>query len=854
MAFLDVNKKMLAYLLTNGTHEDELRRFFRDSRAQLILRGARVQNLPRRNSDRIRAICDQLPPKTDETLRDWFIRNLSLSDPMPREDVKTYLQLRFDQSEDIQKADIKLIARSILIYLVDDMEDNELLALLQRPSGTHSITDNVPPIEQIDDMLQPVLDQGPGNDGYTGSTSAVVSYQLTDLLSAIIANDQTAIDEALTPFPFPTRALVDALVGIRCGDMESASKHLEALDEKCLEAEYIKKAMTRATTISGDGSIASGTQLLIPQPIADFPVSDSYDIVGICTNESETGAIFVKPLALRVDDKIYLLTRDDRVKLFPDSGDVMTHRSELRYQPRRRDLLHWRVLENEHATGKTRFRLESELEPLLEVYPVSVPSHDPDEIRERIKIVASTNQLSTNQQTVFALSDGIVLLSPKGVDITRNDAYEVAWQSLSAMDTWLIEGRQYCINPLKNSIFTLDLSTPESYLRHALKALEMEQKSSLSKTQKRELFELFRASLSSENKPRAERIISSVEQVSLKDEDVETILNLLNAKEEVRSRVQEMLDNGYASLKTEFSGLQAEIETLKQRKLHLKHEAREIERGNRESIEATSSLVKNVFSKSIQDGLATLANVEIFKALSGNSFSSGIETPLAILPAVPAIDTWRLNQSLSIPQALERIMMLGLNRRQAIVLVEVCSLSLRSGAIFILSGNRARQYLQLLARIDCQNAGVIDVPMGLSSGKLVREALDALPDVSSVVALNGDLSPVEIYAARIIDMFYEAAFDGNAPPKPFLISCLGSDMCLPLPKLLRHVSVHIDLNQPWDAGVRTLAEIDADSFSLMESLRQKIFEGLANVRPEYRSHVERALVAAISPAERPEDV
>ncbi|RMS15963.1 hypothetical protein ALP72_03980 [Pseudomonas coronafaciens pv. coronafaciens] len=144
--------------------------------------------------------------------------------------------------------------------------------------------------------------------------------------------------------------------------------------------------------------------------------------------------------------------------------------------------------------------------------------------------------------------------------------------------------------------------------------------------------------------------------------------------------------------------------------------------------------------------------------------------------------------------------------------------------------------------------------MGLSSGKLVREALDALPDVSSVVALNGDLSPVEIYAARIIDMFYEAAFDGNAPPKPFLISCLGSDMCLPLPKLLRHVSVHIDLNQPWDAGVRTLAEIDADSFSLMESLRQKIFEGLANVRPEYRSHVERALVAAISPAERPEDV
>ncbi|MEE4129130.1 hypothetical protein [Pseudomonas viridiflava] len=805
-----------------------------------------MQNLPRRNSDRIRAICEQLPSKTDETLRDWFSRNLSLSDPMPREDVYTYLQLRFDQSEDIPKADIRLIARSILIYLFDEERDQDLLSFLRRPSEDNSKSVTAPLIDasvEISNAIESpgdVIDNGEGEDLIPGS------HQLTELLAAIIADDQKAIDEALSPYPFTTRALVDALISIRYGDDDSAYKHLEMLDQDCLEAEYIKLALERVNTQVGAGTSSSGVQLFVPQHLQQSITASSFDIIGTYTNESELGAIFVRPLALRIYDKIFLLSREDRVSLFPDSGDVITHRSELRYPPKRRDLLHWRVSENENSTGKTRFRLIAELEPLLEVYPVSVPSHDPDEIRERIKALAATNELSTTHQTVFALADGIALLSPKAVDITRDEAFDLAWQSLGSLNTWLIEGRQYCLEPAKGSNFTIDLSTPESYLRRVFKSLEAEQKASLSKSQRRELFELFRASLSSENRPRAERIISSLEQTSLSDEDVETVLSLLNAKVEVRSRVQSMLDTEYASLKSEFAGIQGEIETLKQRRSSLKDENKEIERKNRDSIEATSSLVKQVFSKSIQEGLVTLANVEIFKALAGKNLAvdNGVEilSPTATYP----IDTWITESSLPLSQALVRLMALGLNRRQAIVLVELCSLSLQCGALFILTGISARQCVQILARIDCEIVGVIDVPMGLTSGASFRDVMTALPEVNRIVALNADLSPVEIYAARIIDSYYEAAFDGKLPAKPFLLSFIGGEMSLPHPKILNQISIFVDLDQSWDSGTHTLAEVNVDSLPLIKYLREQILEKLIEVKPEYRSHVERALIRALS--------
>jgi len=843
VAFLDINKKKLAFLLSNGTHEDELKRFFKDSRAQLILRGARMQNLPRTNTDRIRAICEQLPQRTDETLRDWFSRHISLSEPMSSEDAYTYLQLYFDQHEDIQIADRKLISRSALIYLFESNPNPEVLTFLQNPVIAPQNAVNVKLTEETPD--QPISEQNHGEVNEPEATN-FDNDQLSELLSAVIVNNESAIDDALTNFPFTIRSLVEGLLCARGGDIEAANNYLKMLDTNCIEAEYLKLAIGRLNTSPNAPTYEVGVKLRIPQQLSELPQTESYDIVGIYTNESEAGAIFARPLVLKVEDRVYMLSRDDRFALFPESGDVMTHRSEIRHQPKRGGLVYWRVSEKESINGRTRFRLDSELGPVLEVHSIPVPSHDPDEIRERIKVIASTGQLSNNQQAAFVLSDGIILLSSKTADITRDEAYDTPWQALDTMETWLIEGRQYCIDLSRNSMFNMDLSTPESYLKRVLKSLEAEQKASLTKAQRRELLELFREALSSDGSPRADRIISSLESVSLSEEDLESVLRLLNSREEVKIRAQEMFDDDYAKLKSQLSTIQIEIESLKRRKLQLKDEEKEIEARNKESVAMTNSLVEQAFSTSIQNGITTLANVEIFKTLTSSQKSLPTATRLSSDNSDSLIDTWIIEDPLSPDEALNRLISLGLNRRQAIVISQLSALVFSSGTLLILKGDRARHYAQILARINSTTTGLIEIPMGITSGITVRAALNTMPQAIRLIVLSADLSPLEIYGSRLLDTFYESASQGGGIPKPVILTCLGGEMCLPLPESLQQIAITIDLENSWDSGLRTLEEIEFESIPLLSSLRNRLFDNLGDLPPEYRDQVEKVLINSMS--------
>lgn len=62
MAFLEIDPKKFAILLARGTHEGELRKFFVESRTQLLLKRAKVQNMPHGREGRIRAISERFPP------------------------------------------------------------------------------------------------------------------------------------------------------------------------------------------------------------------------------------------------------------------------------------------------------------------------------------------------------------------------------------------------------------------------------------------------------------------------------------------------------------------------------------------------------------------------------------------------------------------------------------------------------------------------------------------------------------------------------------------------------------------------------------------------------------------------
>lgn len=62
MAYAGIDRKRFAQMLEWGADDDELRRFFADSRVQLIQKGAKVQNLPHGKSARVRMLAQGLPP------------------------------------------------------------------------------------------------------------------------------------------------------------------------------------------------------------------------------------------------------------------------------------------------------------------------------------------------------------------------------------------------------------------------------------------------------------------------------------------------------------------------------------------------------------------------------------------------------------------------------------------------------------------------------------------------------------------------------------------------------------------------------------------------------------------------
>jgi hypothetical protein len=838
VAFLDVNPKKLAYLLEHGTDQAELRRFFVESKKRLLLKGARVQNLPQ-VGERIRTICEHLPSKTADTVREWFYKNISVGEPLSLSDVLTYLELHFDDNEVIPAAEAKLTSRSALMYLFADEPDQKLVAFLKRAPGTKAST-TVDTPDTLHGTTSDVDTLHTPESIPVGEVLAPKIYQLSELIASILAGDESAIGSALLPFPQSVKTLVEALLSIRDGSVGAATEQLATLETGTPEWELVHAAIGRARHQRGTGPASIGIRVVSARRLTDHPESDSFDVIGTFTNESETRAIFVQPVFLVVDRQLYALSQEDRLSLFPESGSVMTSRSYLRRTLQPREVVHWKVAGRDGAEGKTRFHLESELPPLIEVIHVHVPSTDPDEVRERIKQIASSRRRPSGQQLAFYLSDGVVVASPKTADITREDAYDLPWEAWTSLETWLVEGRQYCLDLVHSAASHLDMSPLDTAFKKLLTNIEAEQKSKLTKTQKQELADHFRRHSIGEASLRAKRVAESIDQIVLDGEQLDAVLRLLNSRDDVKRQVEQLIAKSLEEKRAEKCGLQTDLEILKRKKADLAKECKELEGKNRKLVDSTEASVKEAFSRAVNDGITTLASAEIFRTLA----LRGIDLPTQYSPLVEtnAIESWTLHGALTQPEARAQLIALGLNGRQALVLSELSVLAMNSNVGFVLRGQGARQYVQVLARIEHEVTGMVEIPMGLTSGASVRRALDRMSDVRTLAILDADLSPLEVYGARLLDSLFRSSLDDRENQKTLLFSCVGGDMSLPLPDSLQKVVVSVDLDTDWDDGQLTLDEIEIESIALLKPLRSRLLGNIALLDSSRRALFERVIV------------
>jgi hypothetical protein len=844
VAFLEIDPKKFAILLARGTHEGELRKFFVESRTQLLLKRAKVQNMPHGREGRIRAISERFPPQTDEVLRAWFQKNISLADPLAPEEVLLYLGAYFDEGEPLPEAEAQVICRSALVYLVNDTPNAELLRLLQRSRDPLIVGGTAaPPPEKVSlppELAGPTMSPTEAID--PASKAEPENFQLAELLASIISGDEGAIDNALAPFAASTQLLVEALLQIRDGDVEAAKEKLELLGDHGPEPELLRSALARAAHHRDSSAAPKGVSTVIPKPLDEDPHTDTYEIVGIYTNESDTGAVFVKPLFVVLEGQLCQLSDAARDRLFPDSGAVMTSRSMLRRQLRRRELVHWEVSERGGAEGRTRFHLDSELGPLIEVVRIQVPSGDADEVRDRIKAYATEGHGQLGQQVMFLLADGVAVVSPKGADFARDEAFESPWQSWGSLETWLIEGHQYCIERSLGAASHLDLSPLDAAFRRLLKSLEVEQRLPITRAQRNELTARLRAQSGGEIASRAKRIAASIDQISMNEEELEEVLKLLGSKEIVLHRVDELVTREYEKRQVEKTGLQDEISSLKKRKLELEKEGREIERSIRAREKSISTSIREAFAKAVREGASTLANAEIFKLLTSR-VESPVGQPVPIDGPGKAAD-WIKHGALSQGDVMARLSMLGINRRRAFTLSRLVGIAAVAGVALILKGGMARQCVQSLVRQDRDAVAIVDIPMGLTSSDFLRQTLTDLAELQGAAFLNADLSPIEIYAAELIDLLLEQAVLGVPHPKPIMLSCVGGDFSMSIPIALRRLSLVLDLDSDWD-GRQLLDQVDSDSLLLLSTLQERLQSAISELTDDDRKYVEPALVNAL---------
>lgn len=117
MAYRDIDKNRFRDLLLAGVEDNELRKFFVDCKAQLIRKGARVQNLPHGTVARIRMIAFKLPGAADSVVQKWFSSNIRVTDLIPAAEVIAKFH-EHEYAEVVLPEDLaKKLSRSCLVHL-----------------------------------------------------------------------------------------------------------------------------------------------------------------------------------------------------------------------------------------------------------------------------------------------------------------------------------------------------------------------------------------------------------------------------------------------------------------------------------------------------------------------------------------------------------------------------------------------------------------------------------------------------------------------------------------------------------------------------------------------------------------
>lgn len=818
MTYQAIDKQRMHYLLVNGMDPDELKRFFDDSFKALQYRGARLRNAPYGSAARVNTIVDRLPPSTDDVLRDWFRKHFSVDDPVSMDEIKAAFQGVEQGAMEESALDVARLARSSLTHLFSSAVSELFLEFLRSPI----VQRRIPVSEDVVESL---------SNSDERSENALYSAALS-LLAATFQG--RPMEGLLDQIPSTLASFVHGFNRIRQHDAAGAQEFLDQLDENTFEATVLGPAVHDLRAARGAPQSPHGLVVMAARDFLGNEDAARTSVFAYCSND-RPGATFIKPVGVVANGVLEAFTDDQRKQYFPESGDAIFFSGPgMPAQPTRGQLGVWRI--EEHPTDKkVRCHITKQVCDLFSVVYVPFHSADADAIRSYIQ-QSSHDSFADNTYRVFELQNGMII-GPKNhrADLSREESFEQPFNLWRGLTAFPFQDQRLIAGPLPPVDGTYDCAPLTSTVKSMIKTLQEQQQHRLTRSQVREVINLFKDRGDPINSQRMERIVQRVSFAESEDAVISDMLAYVLEMPSFKARVDEGINRKVVERSQERDQLSIELTRLRSDCVREEARLRTIGESIKKKTIEMNTQVRAAFDKAITNGIDTLVASAIFNELHhsiphGPGHTGAIRSPLVRVSVHPAMQK---------DDVLRSLKAYGLGARFSFQLLATFRAAANAGIIVFLRGDFSRQAVVSLAR-SVGNVTVIDVPMGLT---------DRAPDVMSAISrdsrgasvlLNANLSDLELYAPELVDVVLTPALGEPTVEYPIVLGSLsGSQMALPLPSELSRLSLIIDL--PGSINVQSTVDVedqDVDTFgeelshsALHSAMSQRLLETIRNATP-----------------------
>lgn len=831
MSYRGIDRTRFSYLLSSGTDEFELSKFFTDCRLQLIQHGAKVQNLPHGHRNRIRTIAAELPRTTDDIVQSWFAKHVTMVDPEEAEAVVGVFKRYEEVGDVLPEDDRRRYVRSCLVHLFSKEPPHSILDFLKTPIDGTSKGD----AQEREIVEEPSV----------AGKIAAYPDNLPQVLIRLI--DGTDADESLEGFPSELATFISGLQLAARAQTNEAREILHTLPPDSLLRSHLEQFL-----INQEARRSSiGLQIAVPELFDGVFDYERDEVLGYCTKDDQPSAVFVRPLGVVRGAQLQLVNDEKRREFFPDTGDLISF-TGVRYphQPRRGEIGMWRVAK--HPTEKaTHFHIASQKRPVYEVRPVPFSSADYDAVREFLKEQAERSGELSLQPLLFQLNDGLIIGSRTGrLDLSKEESFDSGLLSWNSLLAFRLEARLFVLGTPPKEQGVYECGGLASTVRKLFRSQVREGKvpGGLTRVQLTQLakslgdFESGLASL------RIQRVRAELERLGQQQEAFDTLIVELMKQPEVKRRIDQRVEEETTRQLDQKINLQADVARLAKERGQWEERIRKEKADHKKLSDETTRVVKVAFDKARAEGVSTLADIAIFQALSvpANevrpitepvSRHSVLLAPLVIRGLVPGDK-----------DVISMLRSLGVSGQCATAFAAAAEVAHQAGLIVCVRGVAARPAVERWASALGNSGVLIESTVGLIDDSMVREVLAKAPPPDVLAILDANLSALDIYARSLSDsVLAQLSKSGTWQPLSIFLALSESVGALPLPKTFERVSVLLDLDARYSFhGVADLDElmsttINPDDGALYARLWRPAVDRLrvriAELEPETRALV-----------------